>query len=194
MSVFHGVLSFFLWFLCVTVVATSGSNKHPGSGRVKGKSGEEGKIVGASFFLLNGGWLGDGIGAMGGTPRPKPLHLFCAAIRPTPDEVAAMVIDIKRVCVTWLRTAHYLGINGDTLRSWVSGRVTPTDGGARAVWLTWILICRPGAIQTTGDLCTSGRFTKRGNPATAGDRLKMPSKEEILPDDIIPQDGDLSAR
>jgi hypothetical protein len=131
---------------------------------------------------------------MAGTPRPTPFQLFTAALRPSHDEVSAMIMDIKRVCVTWLRTAHYLGINADTLRSWVSGRVPPTQGGARAVWLTWVLICRPGSIQTTGDLCTTGRFTERGNPATAGDRMKHPTKEEILPDDIIPEDGALGPK
>jgi hypothetical protein len=104
-----------------------------------------------------------------------------------------MIMDVKRVCVTWRCTAHYFGIPHDTLRSWSSGRRSSNIASARAVWLTWVLICRPGSIQTTGDLCTTGRFTERGNPATAGDRLKQLPKE-ILPDDIIPQAGDLAER
>jgi hypothetical protein len=127
-------------------------------------------------------------------PQPRPTHfqLFAGVLRPSHDEVSAMVRDIKRVCVTWRCTAHYLGVNVDTLQSWTSGRCVPTQAGARAVWLTWVLICRPGSIQTTGDLCTTGRFTARGNPATAGDRLKQIPKAEQLPDDIIPQAGTLA--
>jgi hypothetical protein len=129
---------------------------------------------------------------------PAPVYTsfqqYCQELRPTPDEVASMLQDLKRVCVTWKRVSHYLGISPDNVIPWAVGRHVPSQGAARAVWLTWVLICRPGSILTTGDLCTTGRFTKRGNPATAGDRLKLPPKEDILPDDIIPQDGDLSAR
>jgi len=52
----------------------------------------------------------------------------------------------------------------------MSGERNPSPAASRAVWLTWCLVCRPGAIRTIRDLATSGRFTAgdRGNPATAG--------------------------
>ena len=38
----------------------------------------------------------------------------------------------------------------------------------RSIWLHWVTVCRPGAVQTAEDVCTYGRFTSHGGPEHAG--------------------------
>ena len=82
-----------------------------------------------------------------------------------------MVSDVLAVLDgDWKQVCQATGIPRRTLYSWRDGRKHPTPAAARAVWLIWCMICRPGSLQTVFDLSTSGRFTDRdrANPATAG--------------------------
>ena len=101
----------------------------------------------------------------------KPWDLFLRAIQPTPGEVASMISDLRaKFQGQWRPVVQCTGIPRRTLCAIKYGTSKPTPGAARAVWLTWCLVCRPGALRTIRDLATSGRFTAgdRGNPATAG--------------------------
>ena len=101
----------------------------------------------------------------------KPWDLLCRAIQPTPDEVAAMISDLRaHFDGDWRPVVLATGTPRRCLSAWIYGEKAPSPTSRRAVWLVWCLIVRPGSLQTIFDLSTSGRFTDRdrANPATAG--------------------------
>ena len=104
--------------------------------------------------------------------KPKPFEIFSRALQPTPDECALMISDIFRRLGSWEMVEVVTGIPQASLCAWLWGRKDPASAPAKAIFLLWSSICRPGELQTTFDLSTCGRFTKRGNPATAGGKLK----------------------
>ena len=107
----------------------------------------------------------------------QPWDLLTRALLPVPDEVAAMVCDLRsELGGEWRQVVQATGIAQRTMTSWINGGRKPPPASARAVWLCWCLVCRPGAIQTIYDLATSGRFTDggRGDPATAGTQTRAP--------------------
>lgn len=67
------------------------------------------------------------------------------------------------------------------MNSWFNGKRSPSAASAKAVFIFWAMICRPGEIETVFDLATCGRFTRRGNPATAGGKLKRNLKRHHKP-------------
>lgn len=78
-----------------------------------------------------------------------------------------MLEDIERVCDGERGLACLLPYS--SLAHWQSGpngRISRI--AKRAIWLLWVTICRPGAIQTTRDIAFFGRFTLNGNPKDAG--------------------------
>lgn len=102
---------------------------------------------------------------------PKPYDIFLAAIQPTPDEVAAMISDLRaKFKGDWREVVQVTGTPRRTLYAWVSGETVPTPAACRCIWLVWCMVCRPGAVTSTFHLATSGRFTDRGrgDPSTAG--------------------------
>jgi hypothetical protein len=105
--------------------------------------------------------------------QPKPYEWFIRAIQPTPDEVASMMIDLCRVCGDWAQVEITTGIPQIVACEWIWGRNRPSFAAAKAIFLYWAILCRPGEIDTVFNLSTCGRFTKRGDPATAGDPRSM---------------------
>lgn len=111
---------------------------------------------------------------MGLVPNPIPSEYerFLQAIPPTPDEVAMMLADLRRVFGKVGRVSRVLGLPARHLFEMSSNAGRPSRASARLIWIVWSLVCRPGELTTVFDLETCGRFTRRGNPATAGKRLK----------------------
>lgn len=106
-------------------------------------------------------------------PRaPTDYERFSRLLYPSADEVSRMLADLRRVLGKYRKVKAVTGASDSSLRKWSSGEVHPGIPSSRLVWLTWCMICRPDEIQTVRDLVTCGRFTKRGDPATAGNRIK----------------------
>ena len=122
----------------------------------------------------------------------KPWDIFLRSLQPTPDEVSAMIQDLRaRFDGEWRPVVQCAGVCRKSLYSWVNGDRVPPPSGRRAVWLVWCMVCRPGSIRTTFDLATSGRFTarRRGDPATAG-KLSKSGHVWIERADDMPDEDD----
>lgn len=104
--------------------------------------------------------------------QPRPYERFIRAVQPTPNEVAIMLVDLKRTLGDWNQIELVTGIPLKSACEWIWGRKRPSASSTKVIFLFWSLICRPGELETLFDLSTCGRFTKRGDPATAGGKLK----------------------
>lgn len=123
--------------------------------------------------------------------KPRPFEVFQMLQHPTQDEVGHMLNDLRDKLGQWSEVSVITGMGTSSLQAWLDGRRNPSKPAARCIWLYWVTICRPGAIETTWDLSTCGRFTKRGNPATAGQRSKRNPKSSPSPDNVTAQDDEV---
>ena len=90
-----------------------------------------------------------------------------------------MLQDLKRkLRGGWRAVALVTGQPVRTLCHWVTVSSKPSRAAARHIWLVWSLLCRPGEVTTVFHLSTCGRFTKRADPRTAGDRFKNRSRKD----------------
>lgn len=104
--------------------------------------------------------------------EPRVFELFVRNLQPSADECCVMSCDLHDKLGSWKTFEAITGIPRRTVGAWLSGYRAPTAAACKAVFLLWCMFCRPGELQTAFDVATCGRFTKRGNPATAGGKLK----------------------
>lgn len=98
----------------------------------------------------------------------KDWLVLSAASKLTLDEVVCMLGDIRHAIGSLTGTARFLDVGLRDVSAWIAGRRKPVSATRRLIFISWLLICRPGIRVTYLDIICNGRTTKRGNPATAG--------------------------
>lgn len=104
--------------------------------------------------------------------RAAYLHRMLSASR---TECLAMLRDLQALLGT--RFNAVTGIHHRNYCEWLRpGEAGPSLGWRRAIWLLWVMICRPGSVENLMDIATWGRFSWRhkdkgpgaADPARAG--------------------------
>lgn len=121
------------------------------------------------------------------TIAPEDWDTFARACIATDDEAFCMLCDIKRkLGGPWAAVAQFMGCSEHAIRQWgAKGKMLPS--ARKLIFLSWVLICRPGSCQTFLDVVCWGRTTKRGNPETAGKGFTRHPKSSAL---HVPQPGE----
>ena len=78
---------------------------------------------------------------------------------PSSTDVQRMIGDLARVVGSQTQVAEFLGTTYRVTAAWCSMERNPSGAARRAIWLLWVILCRPRRRITVGDLLTWGRVS-----------------------------------